>query len=372
MMPSHDFLNAETKILHVSRKKTSILERKSRQLSACLKGEGLEGTTLWDCVKPVHNCLPERNLGDVSTKTTLFGKDLAAPLMVAGMTGGTLQAQRINKKLAQACERAGIGFGIGSQRAALENKRISKTYKVRDVAPSALILANIGLVQFTGPNGWDPSRAQEAVEMIGADALCIHINPAQEALQECGDTNFENGIKAFERISKNVKVPVIAKETGCGVNRSSGLSLVDAGAAAIDVGGSGGTSWTKIARIMMMAGVRGERTKKEGPFDDWGIPTPASVAACADLGVPIIATGGVGNGLHIAKSLLLGASCAGMARPALQALKNGVLEEFFKKTVRELEVAMFLIGVGDISELVESRRFHVIEPLRSWIGAAKI
>ena len=345
---------------------------KDLQLSICLKkakinAGGTDDRAMWSCIHPVHNCLPGISLGKVRTGAKLFGKKLNMPFVVSGMTGGTLKAMKMNKALARACESEGVGFGIGSQRAALEDKHLEATYKVRDTAPNVLLFANIGLAQFLGKDGWTPSRAAEAVEMIGADALCVHINPAQEAIQDEGDTDFENDADAFEKIVKAVKVPVIAKETGCGVSRSRGIALIDTGASAIDVGGRGGTSWTMIARQTQAKG----KEETEGPFDEWGIPTPASVAACSDLGVPIIATGGVRSGIHVAKSLILGASCAGMALPVLSALQEGRLDKLFERTRRELATTMFLLGVDNIEDLRECTRYYVTEPLKSWMDAAK-
>jgi len=365
-------------VSRVKRFSTKLSQVKDKQLSACL--DGARSSTpgedayraLWDCIVPVHNCIPDCNLEKISTETALFGKKLSMPLIIAGMTGGTPKARKINEAFARACEAHSIGFGVGSQRAALEDSRLAGTYKVRDVAPDVFLFANVGLAQFAGDKGWAPSRAAEAVELITADALCVHINPAQEAIQSGGNTDFKDCIRAFEKIVKAVKVPVIAKETGCGVSRGSGIALVDAGASAIDVGGSGGTSWTKIARLTQVGGSGGTSDDDVcHPFDYWGIPTPASVAACSDLGVPIIATGGVRSGLHVAKSLLLGASCAGMALPALRALREGRIEELFERTHRELKTSMFLLGAKNVEDLRECNRFHVTEPLKSWIEAAR-
>ena len=364
----------------VKRFSTKLSQVKDKQLSACLDSAicsaygGDSCRALWACIAPVHNCLPDCDLEKISTETPLFGKKLSMPLIIAGMTGGTPKAKKINEAFARACEAHGVGFGVGSQRAALEDSSLAGTYKVRDVAPDIFLFANVGLAQFAGDEGWTPSRAAEAVEMIQADALCVHINPAQEAIQEGGDTNFKDCARAFEKIVKAVKVPVIAKETGCGVSRGSGIALVDAGASAIDVGGSGGTSWTRIARKTQEGGGGNADDNNDDecpPFDYWGIPTPASVAACSDLGVPVIATGGVRSGLHVAKSLLLGASCAGMALPALRALQKGRIEQLFERTHRELRTAMFLLGVKNVEDLRECNRFHITEPLKSWIEAAR-
>lgn len=271
------------------------------------------------------------------------------------MTGGTDQARQINQTLAQAAERAGIAMGLGSQRAAIEDPALAPTFQVRAVAPTTVLLANLGAVQLN--YGYTVDHCRRAVEMIEADALILHFNALQEAVQPEGDTNFSGLLAKVEAVCRALSVPVIAKEVGWGFSEDSVRRLVEAGVAAIDVAGAGGTSWTQVEMYRANSEIR---RRVAATFVDWGIPTSEAVLAAKRAGgsLPIIASGGLRNGLDMAKCIALGATLAGMAGPFLKAAVDSlqaVLDEIEIATT-ELQVAMFGIGVDSIAGLQQTDR----------------
>ncbi|MBE7551857.1 MAG: type 2 isopentenyl-diphosphate Delta-isomerase [Anaerolineales bacterium] len=303
----------------------------------------------------LHQMLPEIDLAKVDTSVSFMGKKLRAPLLISSMTGGTDQARQINQTLAQAAERAGIAMGLGSQRAALENPALAPTFQVRAVAPTTVLLANLGAVQLN--YGYTIDHCRRAVEMIEADALILHFNALQEAVQPEGDTNFSGLLAKVEAVCRALPVPVIAKEVGWGFSEDSVRRLVEAGVAAIDVAGSGGTSWTQVEMHRANSEIR---RRVAATFVDWGIPTSEAILAAKRAGgsLPIIASGGLRNGLDMAKCIALGATLAGMAGPFLKAAVNSlqaVLDEIEIATT-ELRVAMFGIGVDSIAGLQQTDR----------------
>jgi isopentenyl-diphosphate delta-isomerase len=274
------------------------------------------------------------------------------------MTGGAHDVARINLALAEAAELLGLAMGVGSQRAALGDERLRSTYQVRRVAPGIPLLANLGAVQLNYGYGVDECR--RAVDMIEADALILHLNPLQEAVQPEGDTNFKGLLRRIEQVCRQLDVPVIIKEVGNGIGPSTARRLVEAGVWGIDVAGAGGTSWSEVERFRQ-TGARGMRVA--GAFADWGIPTVEAIRQVRTVlpGIPLIGSGGVRSGVDVAKAIALGADLVGTAKPALApALAepgDPAVVERLQAMLDELRVAMFCTGCGTISQL---RDLHLI------------
>jgi isopentenyl-diphosphate Delta-isomerase len=264
----------------------------------------------------IHQALPELDLKSIDLSTRLFGKTLKAPVLISSMTGGTEQAQHINLNLAQAAQHYGIAMGLGSQRAGLVRPDTAHTFKVRSVAPDILLFANLGAVQFN--YGYGVDECKRVVDMIEADALILHLNPLQEAVQPEGDVNFAGLVKKIEAVCKSIDIPVIGKEVGWGISEQAAKMLADAGVAAIDVAGSGGTSWSQVELFRAPDDLH---KRVAAAFRDWGIPTTESIQMVkrAAPNLPIIASGGIRSGIDIAKAIALGASIGGMAGPFLKA-----------------------------------------------------
>ena len=298
----------------------------------------------------VHCALPDCNLEDVDTSTTLLGKHLAAPLFISSMTGGTLEAYAINLRLAEAAQAAGIGMGIGSQRTAIEAPSLADTFRVHHVAPDILLMANLGAVQLN--YGYGPDECRRAVEMIEADALILHLNPLQEALQPEGDTRFAGLLPKIEAVCKALEVPVVAKEVGWGFSEQVSRQLADAGVAALDVAGAGGASWSQVE---MYRATTEHQHQVAAAFADWGISTAESLqmARRGAPELPIIASGGVRDGIQIAKAIALGASACGVAGPFLSAADESTtaVAELIAVIIAQLRVAMFAAGAIDVLTL---------------------
>jgi len=339
-----------------------IAARKDDHIQLCVSGDvGFRAkTTLFEEVELVHDALPELAVGEVDLTTRLVGRTLRAPLVIAAMTGGTARATAINRDLARVAQEFGIGFAFGSQRPLLV-RGIEDGYHVRDVAPDALVLGNIGVVQARETS---TARLRELVDRTGADALCVHLNPAMEVVQPEGDVDFRGGLDTIRRLVQELGKPVIAKETGCGLSRTVAARLVAAGVRTVDTSGAGGTSWVAVEAQRAAAGQRtlGER------FWDWGIPTAASVAQLDGLGLEIVATGGVAHGLDVARALALGATCGGIARPFLQAQARGLdeLRVAVRAVIDEIRVACLLTGSRTPAEL-RSRPVGLGPSLRRWV-----
>lgn len=339
-----------------------IASRKAEHIALCETDDVAfrAQTNLLDEVQLVHDALPELALEDIDLSVSFCGKTLKAPLIIAAMTGGTAQAEGINRSLAALAQRHGLGFGFGSQRPLLSG--VTEGYAVRDVAPDALILGNLGLVQARETS---TAAIERLLTTCGADALCVHLNPAMEVIQPGGDVDFRDGLKTIARLVQELTVPVVVKETGCGLSREVGRRLVDVGVRWVDTSGAGGTSWVGVETLRAKADQRalGER------FWDWGIPTAASVAQLADLGLGICATGGVADGLAAAHAVALGATAAGVARPFLQALAQGGpegLERRVKQVIDELRFAHFLSGARTPAEL-QTKPILIGSRLARWI-----
>jgi isopentenyl-diphosphate delta-isomerase len=302
----------------------------------------------------VHHALPEINLEEVNPGLSLFGKVLAAPLLISSMTGGTDKSLHINQLLARVAQQAHIAMGVGSQRIALEHPDLAHTFKVRQFAPDILLFANLGAVQLN--YGYTIDACRQVVEMIEADALILHFNAIQEAIQSGGNTNFSGLIRQVEAVCKALPVPVIAKEVGWGFSEDDINMLVNAGVKAIDTAGAGGTSWSKVE---MYRAETEQRRELAAAFSDWGIPTAQVIQNVhqAAPGLSIIASGGLHNGVDIAKCIALGASLGGMAGPFLKSADQS--EEETHKLVNlfidELRICMFATGSKTLRELKDGK-----------------
>ncbi len=301
----------------------------------------------------MHQALPELDLANVDPRVTLFGKTLSAPILISSMTGGTDMAKRLNRSLAEAAQAHHIAMGVGSQRAAIEDKALADSYRVRDIAPDILLFANVGAVQLNYGYGIDQCR--RAVEMLEADALILHFNVLQEAVQPEGDTNFAGLLDKVAEVTTSLGVPVIAKEVGWGFSEANCRQLAEAGVAAIDVAGSGGTSWSEVEYHRAPTEFH---ARVAAAFADWGIPT-ADAIQYAKRGaptLPIIASGGLKNGIDIAKSIALGATLGGMAGPFLKAADQSVsaVEDLIRETYAQVRVAMLASGAASISALQQT------------------
>ncbi len=299
-----------------------------------------------------HRALPDLDLREIDTSVSVLGKTLRAPLLISSMTGGADRAEQINLDLAEAAEALGVAMGVGSQRAALATDALARTYQVRRVAPRALLLANLGAVQLNYGFGVDECR--RAVDMIEADALILHLNALQEAVQPEGNTNFKGLLRKIETVCRDVGVPVVVKEVGNGIGADEARRLVDVGVSAIDVAGAGGTSWSEVERFRQAHG-RGRRVA--GIFAGWGVPTVQAIAEVREAlpEVLLIGSGGVRSGLDVAKAIALGADLAGSAAPHLFAAVNGdgaaTVQEGLQAFVDELRIAMFCTGAADLAAL---------------------
>ncbi len=298
----------------------------------------------------LHQALPELNLFEVDTSVSLFGKTLTAPIIISSMTGGTEMARRINQNLAEAAQAHGVAMGLGSQRAAIENPDLAYTYQVRNVAPDILLFANIGAVQLNYKYG--PEQCQRAVDMIQADALILHFNVLQEAVQPEGDTNFAGLLKRVEEVCQKSPVPVIAKEVGWGFSEKNVRDLASAGVSAIDVAGSGGTSWSQVEYNRAPTEFH---ARVAASFADWGIPTADAIqyAVSGAPGLKVIASGGLRDGVDIAKCIALGALAGGIAGPFLKAADQSVeaVSELIRELSAQIRIAMLCSGAKNIAEL---------------------
>lgn len=298
----------------------------------------------------VHQALPELDLNQVDLSTTILGRRLRAPLLISCMTGGTEQARQINRNLAAAAQQYGVAMGLGSQRAGLVHPEKADTFKMRDIAPDILLFANLGAVQFNYGYGIDECR--RVVDMIQADALVLHLNPLQEAVQPEGDVNFSGLANKIEAVCRQIEVPVIAKEVGWGISEQTARLLIDAGVSAIDVAGSGGTSWSQVEMFRAPTDLH---KRVAAAFRDWGIPTGESIQMVRRVStdVTLIASGGLRSGIDLAKSIALGADMGGMAGPFLKAaaVSTEAVCETIEEAVRVLRVAMFAAGASDLAAL---------------------
>jgi isopentenyl-diphosphate delta-isomerase len=301
----------------------------------------------------VHESLPDLNLGDIDASYEFLGRRVEAPLVIEPITGGVEDALEINRKLAEAAEEHGVILSVGSQRAALEDPRLEHTYRVaRDAAPNAVILANIGCAQLL--QGDPVEAAERAVEMVEADGLTVHLNPLQEAVQPEGETSLKGIYRELERLTREIKVPLIVKETGAGISAETAVRLERHGVRFVDVAGLGGTSWAGVEYYRASRMGDALRTKLGEGFWDWGIPTVVSLLEVLEFtSMKAIASGGVRSGVDLAKALALGAEAGGMALPFLRAAVKSreAVSSLIEEVIQELRLAMFLTGSGNIGEL---------------------
>ena len=341
------------------------------RLSAAGDVDALVGAG-WDDVVLVHEALPEVDFGDIDLSVTFLGKQLRAPLLIAGMTGGHRTAHAVNATLARAAQRHGLAMGVGSQRAALKRADLAYTYTVvREEAPTAFIIGNIGAPQLIA-QGETASLTDEeisaAIRMVKADALAVHLNFLQESVQPEGERRAAGCAAAIAHVVESVGVPVVAKETGAGLARSTAMTLKNLGVRALDVGGVGGTSFAAIEGLRAEAqGARGNQRLGD-VFRDWGIPTSVSVIGARAASLPLIATGGIRTGLDAAKALALGATLVGVARPLLQAALegDGAVDGWIAQFLDELRTALFLSGSRDLGSLRNKPRV-ILGSTRAWI-----
>ena len=344
---------------------SNIEQRKADHLDLCATDEVAfrQRTTLLECVRLVHQSLPETSYDNVDTRVRLLGKELRAPLIIAAMTGGHERAAEINQALASIANELGYAFGLGSQRAMQKRPETSWTYQVRERAPDALLFGNVGVVQ---ARDMTTEEVAAMVDAVGADALCVHMNPAMELVQPEGDRDFTGGLQTFQRLWSELEVPVIAKETGNGISREVASKLRAIGIRHADTSGAGGTSWVGVETLR----AEGEGRALGEALWDWGIPTAASVHYCVDAGLTTIATGGIRHGMDVARAIALGASCAGIARNVYQAFLEGGEDgarSFLLRIERELRSIMLLCGARTIEELQRAPRI-VSGELRDWIA----
>lgn len=307
-------------------------------------------TTHLEKYRFMHNAIPELDLADVDTSVSFLAKQLSAPILISSMTGGAKQAQTINCNLAEAAQQHRIAMGLGSQRAAIESDELAQTYQIRKIAPDILLFANLGVVQLN--YGYGIEQCRRAVEMVAADALILHFNVLQEAVQPEGDTNWSFLLAKVEAIAAKLDVPIIAKEVGWGFSPNSVRQLVDAGIHIIDVAGAGGTSWSEVEYHRAPSAFH---ANVAAAFADWGIPTADAIQYTRQEApdVTIIASGGLRNGVDVAKSIALGATLGGLAGPFLKASVQSAeaVSYLIQELTAQLKIAMFASGASNIAEL---------------------
>jgi isopentenyl-diphosphate delta-isomerase len=335
---------------------SEIEKRKLNHISVSLeKNVETDITTGFEDVRLIHKALPEIDLNEVSTETTLFGKTLSAPLIISAITGGTVEAAKINRMLAEVAEKKQIGICVGSQRIAIEKPSTIPTFGiVRERAPSTFVMGNIGCPQLS--LGWGVQEAEKCIEMIVADALAIHMNPLQEAVQINGETHYRNIYDKIKELSKSIKTPLVMKETGAGIAWEEAVKMQRAGVSGLEISGVGGTSWSAVEYHIAKKNKKREREYLGKAFWNWGIPTAISVVETSKkTDLTIISSGGLRTGIEIAKSISLGAQIGGIAKPFLEKAVEGqdALSEYVDNIIREIKVTMFLVGVKTIDELAK-------------------
>jgi isopentenyl-diphosphate Delta-isomerase len=334
-------------------------QRKAEHIRICLEenvqfrtGNGLEKYHF------SHYCLPELDYDRLDISTQFLGKTLGAPLLISSMTGGTDQARTINRRLAEAAQAYGLAMGVGSQRVAIEQDQTQDSFRVRDLAPDILLFANLGAVQLN--YGYGSEQCQRAVDLVEADALILHINPLQECIQPQGDRNFSGLLQKIEQVCSKLTVPVVAKEVGNGISAHLAQQLIDVGVRAIDVAGAGGTSWS----LVESARADNELQRQLGrTFADWGLPTAACLVQIRQRQpeIPLIASGGLRNGLDVAKAIGLGADLAGLALPFLTAAdqSSAAVTALVELLLAELKTALFCTGSPDLVSLRRSELLQI-------------
>ncbi len=335
-------------------------KRKNRHIKTAMKKQSqFKKTNLLEEVELIHNPLVDFELNDISLSTDFLGKNFSFPLSIRPITGGTLESFKLNKNIALACEKKGIGFSLGSMRAGLEKKENLKYFKFRKFCPNVFLEANIGALQL---EKYSVKRINDFLTEIQADAISIHLNPAQELMQNIKTKGFSKQFNSIKNFAEESDFPVIIKEVGNGISDKTAKKLEKTKIKAIDVAGAGGTSFVKVDSIIY------NRKKLNSVFGEWGIPTAAALLIAGKVSSKkIIASGGIRNGLEIAKSIALGAELTGIAVPALIKAKKGEkkLEELIESLKQELRISMFLSGAKNIKELKKTK-FVLQNNLLEW------
>lgn len=323
-------------------------KRKQEHIKICLEKDiEFKKSNGFEKYEFVHRALPELNLAEVDTSTKFLGKEFKFPFFIEPLTGGAPGTEKINSNLARAAEEFGIGMGLGSQRAMLDEPELAYTYMVRDVAPHIFLLGNLGAVQLSKT---PVHEIKAMIKEIGGDGLAVHLNAAQEICQPEGDTDWREVLPGIERVCKNTSFPVVVKETGCGINSEIAKQLESAGASCLDIAGAGGSCFTRVEYY------RGAKTAE--PFFEWGIPTAESLRQCRiAVKIPLIASGGIRTGVECAKALAMGASLVGFGLPLLKPAKMSYREvvEKLESFGAEFRRAMLLVGVKNIEELKKTK-----------------
>lgn len=316
-----------------------------------------QSSTYLEYVKLIHNALPEIDYDAVETSQKFLSHNFKAPIIIDSMTGGTPEAARINSRLSLVAEKFGLGMGLGSQRAGLLSSELAETYSIaRTNAPNAFLVANIGGAQLS--KGLKIKDIKNMIQMIEADALVVHLNPLQELIQPEGEPKYKGVLSKIKEICVNFDIPIIVKEVGAGISMEVARKLQSAGVSAINVAGSGGTSWAGVEKIRAETAHDSNKINLGELFWDWGIPTAVSlIEVRRSVKMPIIASGGIRNGLEIAKCIALGADMCGMAFPFLRHASKSLesLYEFTSRTLIELRSTMFLVGSKNINQLKKTR-----------------
>ena len=335
---------------------TNTQTRKADHLRICLE-EDVQFRTLTnglDKYRFDHSCLPELDFDEVDLNTKFLNKTLNTPILISSMTGGTERAKTINCRLAIAAQKHGLAMGVGSQRIAVEQPNTAHTFAVRSLAPDAMLFANLGAVQLNYTYGVE--QCLRVVDILEADALILHLNPLQECIQPNGDTKFKGLLAKIKQLCHQIDVPVIAKEVGNGISAKMAAKLIETGVSAIDVAGAGGTSWAKVESERAENNLQRRLGRT---FADWGISTADCVAQIRSQhpDLPLIASGGLRNGMEVAKAIALGADLAGLAFPFLQAASESedALDELIELLVAEIKTVMFCTGNKSVSELKRSQ-----------------
>ncbi len=330
----------------------STVQRKAEHIRICLESDVQfrSQSSGFDSYRFTHSCLPELDYQEIDLTAKLLGKQLGAPILISSMTGGTAQAREINHRLAVVAQTYKLAMGVGSQRVSIERPDVADTFQVRQIAPDILLLANLGAVQLNYRYGIE--QCQRAVDLLEADALILHLNPLQECIQPHGDTNFKGLLDRIATICDRLPVPVIVKEVGNGISAAMAQQLIAAGVGGIDVAGAGGTSWAKVESERAQTAL--QRRLGE-TFADWGIPTAACIAAIHEIAptIPSIASGGLRNGLDIAKAIALGADVGGLALPFLQAadISTAAVDELAQILMAEIQTVLFCTGNANLTAL---------------------
>ena len=326
---------------------------KKDHIEICLQNRIEVGVTGFDNYHFIHRALPEIDFDEIDLSCRFLKKKLNYPILISSMTGGTAKSEIINQNLAQVAQRLGIAMAVGSQRIAIEKPELASTFQVRKVAPNIVLLSNLGAVQLN--YGFGIKECRRAIKMIEADGLIFHLNPLQEVIQSEGNKNFSDLLKKIGEISKQLKLPVIVKEVGCGISNNVAEFLLRAGVKIVDVSGQGGTNWALIESS------RYKKNKELGKiFSKWGIPTAEAIVECSKVkGLTIIGSGGIRTGIDMAKALALGADMVGVALPLLKPATESAeaVEEKIKSLILQLKISMFCLGVKNIGELKNKVNF---------------